>query len=417
MRFLGEHPFLVGLPIAAGVAALAQLEWRFGVPLASLSGATTLLFFLVLGARVMRGRDRFDHGKRMGAIAKRLDALDSALTAVQAEVQSHVLSYETKADQRNQRLVREMKMIETLVAQLARSSQPVTKPEPAAPAPAETALEREPVARPIENLSETELLEVIQSALEDNRIDLYLQPIVSLPQRRVKHYEGLARLRSLDGEVIEPAQYERLAIAQGFMPIIDNLLLFRCVQIVRRLAAKSARRGVFCRISPHSLIDHDFFPQFLDFMRENAALKDLLVFELARGTLDLAGTKGEVNLEALGGLGFAFALGASEDLKLDLAWLRRRNFRFVRLPAELFLKSQGEPDTQILIDNFMTKLERQGIELIVDGIASEALVLPVLEHDVALGEGLLFGGPRPIRRDLLDEADEAGARAHRQGDA
>jgi cyclic-di-GMP phosphodiesterase TipF (flagellum assembly factor) len=95
--------------------------------------------------------------------------------------------------------------------------------------------------------------------------------------------------------------------------------------------------------------------------------------------------------------------------------LRRRNFRFVRLPAELFLKSQGEPDTQILLDNFMTKLERQGIELIVDGIASEALVLPVLEHDVALGEGLLFGGPRPIRRDLLDEAEETGATRRHPG--
>ena len=31
-------------------------------------------------------------------------------------------------------------------------------------------------------------------ALEDNRIDLYLQPIVSLPARKVVHYEAYSRV-------------------------------------------------------------------------------------------------------------------------------------------------------------------------------------------------------------------------------
>src|SRR6185437_13311554 len=31
----------------------------------------------------------------------------------------------------------------------------------------------------------------IRNALDDNRIDLYLQPIVSLPHRKVRHYEAL----------------------------------------------------------------------------------------------------------------------------------------------------------------------------------------------------------------------------------
>lgn len=361
-----------------------------------------------------------DTSKRAGGLADRVERLDSAVTAIQASIQEVLLNSEAKADQRNQRLVREMQMIEGLVAQLARgNTRTAPKEEAAAPRiarPSEPELAPEPVARAIETLSETELLEVIQSALEENRIDLYLQPVVSLPQRKVKFYEGLARLRSLDGEVIDPVQYESLAVAQGFMPIIDNLLLFRCVQIVRRLAAKSARRGVFCRISPHSLVDGDFFPQFLDFMRENAALKDLLVFDLAHETLDLAGTEGEANLEALTALGFSFALRASDDLKLDLAWLRRRNFRFVKVSASVFVNSEREPEAQIVIDNFMTRLERQGIEMIVEDIDSETTVIPVIEHNAPLGAGQLFGGPRPIRRDLLEEGEVAdGMPMRREG--
>jgi cyclic-di-GMP phosphodiesterase TipF (flagellum assembly factor) len=410
MRLFSEHPLIAGLPIAAAIIGIAHLGFGAGLGAAMVTGLAAFLGVQIFAARIASRLDRRQAAQRFSALAKRVDGIESMLTAVQSELNGLAVRFEQNADQRNQRLVREMKMIEGLVSQLARNAASAPKAG-AAPATAQSQTEGPPVietvSRPIETLGEPELLEVIQSALEDNRIDLYLQPIVSLPQRKVKFYHGLARLRSLDGEVIEPAQYESLAVAQGFMPIIDNLLLFRCVQIVRRLSAKSARRGVFCRISAHSLSDADFFPQFLEFMRENVNLKELLVFELPHGTLDLAGTAGEANLEALGALGFSFALGAGEDVKLDLAWLRRRSFRFVKIAASLFLKSEGEPEAQILIDNFMTKLERQAIELIVDGIESEADVLTIVEHDVRLGEGLLFGGPRPIRRDLLDEVEEA----------
>ena len=34
---------------------------------------------------------------------------------------------------------------------------------------------------------------LIRDAITDNRFDVYLQPIVTLPQRKVKHYEALMR--------------------------------------------------------------------------------------------------------------------------------------------------------------------------------------------------------------------------------
>jgi cyclic-di-GMP phosphodiesterase TipF (flagellum assembly factor) len=257
--------------------------------------------------------------------------------------------------------------------------------------------------RPVAELAEPELLEVIQSALEENRIDLYLQPIVSLPQRKVARYEGLARLRSLDGEVIEPAQYESVAAAAGFMPIIDNLLLFRCVQIVRKLMAKNNRRPILVRISSHSLLDSDYFPQFLEFMNENKGLKDLLVFEFTRETLELAGSEGEQNLASLAALGFGFALSGIDDFKLDLSWLRRQGFRFAKVPARLLRTGAEDPARDIEVDNFLLRLKRQSLELIADEIEDEAAVLDIVERDIGWGEGRLFGLARPIRRDLLVE--------------
>ena len=68
------------------------------------------------------------------------------------------------------------------------------------------------------------------------------------------------------------------------MSVVDNLLLFRCVQIVRRLTQKSREIGIFCNISGDTLADREFFPQFLDYMRVNRDLAGHK--DKARATLD-----------------------------------------------------------------------------------------------------------------------------------
>ena len=47
--------------------------------------------------------------------------------------------------------------------------------------------------------NKNELLETIRASLEENRVDLYLQPTVSLPQRKLRYYDALSRLRDAGG--------------------------------------------------------------------------------------------------------------------------------------------------------------------------------------------------------------------------
>src|SRR6185436_9887898 len=134
-------------------------------------------------------------------------------------------------------------------------------------------------------LAEPDLLEAIRSSLEENRVDLYLQPIVSLPQRKLRYYEALSRLRDKDGQVIMPAQYMQVAGRAGLMSVVDNLFLFRCVQIVRRLAQKNRDTGIFCNISGDTLADTEFLPQFLAYMRANRDLAGQIVFEFSQDAM------------------------------------------------------------------------------------------------------------------------------------
>jgi cyclic-di-GMP phosphodiesterase, flagellum assembly factor TipF len=260
------------------------------------------------------------------------------------------------------------------------------------------------------------LLETVREALTENRVDLYLQPVVSLPQRRIFFYESFSRLRDETGRVMMPAEYLAVAEPEGLMTSIDNLLLFRCVQIVRRLAKQDKKIGIFCNVSLASLGDETFFPQFLDLLAANKDLAGALIFELGQSAFDARGAVEARNMGKLAELGFRFSLDKIVDLDLDLQDLARSDVKFLKIGAQFLLEQLTETDEGLVLkslpdlaaEDFAALTRRYGVEIIAEKVESERQVVDILELDIAYGQGHLFGEPRAIRDAVLAETDPPG---------
>ena len=83
--------------------------------------------------------------------------------------------------------------------------------------------------------------------------------------------------------MILPEQYIALAERAGLITAIDNMLLFRCIQLVRKIHNRNQDIDFFCNLSPHTLVDEDFFNDFVAFLEGNQELAQHLVFEFAQG--------------------------------------------------------------------------------------------------------------------------------------
>lgn len=257
------------------------------------------------------------------------------------------------------------------------------------------------------------LLRMVQEALADNRVDLYLQPIVSLPQRRTVYYESFSRLRDESGRVMMPAEFLAVAEPEGLMANIDNLLLFRCVQIVRRLAKQDRKVGIFCNISLASLGDEAFFPQFLEFMQENKDLAGAVIFELGQDAFERRGPVEARHMARLASLGFSFSLDKVVDLDIDFQDLARADVRYLKVAAQMMMNELEEQDGKLVIASlpdlnaadFASLTRRYGIEVIVEKVEAEKQVAEILDLDIGYGQGNLFGEPRAIRDAILSESE------------
>lgn len=400
--------FLIGAWTCLALT-VAALFWRSG---AGIPSATAALFgSLGLGAGVHAmisgSMARIETNRQIAAVreAHRLlaDALEStqgALTDLAGAIQHHGPSEETQV------LTGEVRVLEQLVQRLSENlDHKLTQIERAAP-PMDAAEGRR-------RHQTAAVVSHVREALTENRVDLYLQPIVTLPQRKTSYYESFTRLRDDTGRVMMPAEYLAVAEDEGLTAAIDNLLLFRCAQIVRRLARQDRRVGVFCNIALTSLADEVFFPQFLEFLNENRDLKDSLIFELGQANFDVRGAVEARNMAKLADLGFRFSIDKVQTLDLDFADLQRSDVKFIKVSAELLLEQLLDLDAgpanprlrDIHPQDFSELARRYGLEVIAEKVEAERQIVDILELDVSLGQGHLFGEPRAIKEQVLAEAE------------
>jgi cyclic-di-GMP phosphodiesterase, flagellum assembly factor TipF len=375
-----------------------------GAALAAMLGClgVCVAFHVFVGQRLVEMRVTRDIEQVREAHRLMVDAIDSTQKDM-IELADRVQNQRTS---RSEELTSEVRMLEDLVKKLGESIEDRLAEWQAAPA----VMAQPRNAREAQALA---LIETIREALTQNRVDLYLQPVVNLPQRKTIFYESFSRLRDVSGRVLMPAEYLNVADAEGLVPSIDNLLLFRCVQIVRRLAKQDRRIGIFCNISLMSLRDEVFFPQFLEFLNENRDLAGALIFELGQDAFAARGSVEARNMAKLADLGFRFSLDKVSSIDFDLQDLHRSDVRFVKISAGILLDQllniEGKPALKFLKDihagDYASLLARYGIEVVAEKVENEKQVVDILDLDIGYGQGHLFGEPRAIKEQVLAETD------------
>ena len=288
-------------------------------------------------------------------------------------------------------------------------------PTPALSAPPAPTARSESKVPAFAGLDRAGIIAEIGSAIEGGRIDLYLQPIVMLPQRKVRFYEAMSRLKADNGDMVAAADFLKYAEAGGLMPKLDHLTVLRCVQVVRRLLLKNREIGLFCNVSGLTLTDAGF-SRFLELVEANRAISSSLVFEFSQSAVRAMGPIEHESLAALAERGFRFSMDNLTDLRVEPRELNDRGFRFVKASAALLLNRVGAASTDIHPADFSDLLSRYGVDLIADHIESENIVVDLLDYDVRFGQGFLFAPPRPVRAEALQttngEAPKEAAKEH-----
>jgi cyclic-di-GMP phosphodiesterase TipF (flagellum assembly factor) len=244
---------------------------------------------------------------------------------------------------------------------------------------------------------DAQMMAVVKSAIAENRIDIYLQPMVTLPQRKVRFYEAMTRLRDDKENVIVADDFIAAAEAAELMGQIDHTVMLRCMQVLRRLMVRNKDVGVFCNVASATLSNAELFANCIDFLEANRALASSFVLEFKQSTFRNLGPIESEHLAALAQRGYRFSIDHVTDLRIEPRDLADRGVRFIKVPAALLLDPKLSAGSDIHPADLSDLLGRFGIDLIAERIEGERAVVDLLDFDVRFGQGFLFAAPRPLR--------------------
>src|ERR1700751_1577211 len=424
--------------IAALLGAAVYARFGFTGAESALAGLGALTAFAVYYAVAARRHDRIETSNQLaklargaGDLASQLAEFGRRLNAVEDQVQSAVERAVAISQPLTEEVERRRGAVKSLsgsvsaheaaLSEQARKREvevevlpSIVSVERLANAPAVARLQFAPSAsRPVPTNGKTAAFArsdrdavpgALRKAIAAGEIELHLQPVVALPQRKLRYYEALARLKTDAGELVAAGEFLSDADATALMPKIDYLAAARSVQIVRRLLLQKREVGLFCNLSAATLADPGF-SKFLELTDANRAIAAALVFEFAQSAVRTMGAIEHASLAALAERGFRFSMDNLTDLRVNARELNDHGFRFVKVPAALLFNRLGAGAPDIRPADFSEQLGRFGIDLIADRIENENTVIDLLDYDVRFGQGVLFSPPRPLRAGVLEGTD------------
>ena len=225
----------------------------------------------------------------------------------------------------------------------------------------------------------------ITSAVEDDRLELFYQPIIGIGDEngnRRGHYELLLRMRDEDGQLVSPDQFIPAAERYNLMSTLDRWVIHEALsQLADRSEDGEARYTLAINLSGTSLSEDRFLEFVIDELEKQKLPHGAICFEITE-TAAISNLARVVHfMQTLKKLGCKFSL---DDFGSGLS-----SFTYLKnLPVD-YLKIDGQFISNVAEDNvdesMVKAIHEVGSAMGIETIAERVETREVLDKLGALG--------------------------------
>ena len=247
----------------------------------------------------------------------------------------------------------------------------------------------------------------VEKALAEDRFTLYVQPIVSIADRSIRHYEVLLRMLGEDGSIIAPAQFIEVAERSGLINAIDHWVLDKSIQFLAKLRDQGQRETLAVNLSAHAFNDPELVKHLQRLLLETKLEPEQLVFEMTETAALADITAAQRLMGAINDIGCQFALDDFGTGFSSFFYLRQLPFEFIKIDGSFIRNLADRPDDQVLVKAMGEIAIAFGKKAIAEQV-EDAEALSLLEqYGIDYAQGYYTGKPMEIARITAQSRPEA----------
>jgi EAL domain-containing protein (putative c-di-GMP-specific phosphodiesterase class I) len=237
-------------------------------------------------------------------------------------------------------------------------------------------------------------IRTFRRTIAEGSVDVLYQPIVGIKDRKLHHYEALARLRS-GGPEASPARFIQFAEEASLIGEFDLMMCRKIIEKMMQARDHNDRLRVAVNISTRTLENPALVEELVRLLARSAALRDDLMFEITESWKI-------VNLEAAANVilgirerGFPICLDDFGAGSTTFQYLRALEVDYVKIDGMYVRESLTRTNGRTFLKAMATLCRDLGVKTVGEMVETEEMAALLAEAGVVYGQGYLFGRPMP----------------------
>lgn len=238
----------------------------------------------------------------------------------------------------------------------------------------------------------------LRRALDNDALEVYFQPKVSLPTRQLVGVECLARWDHPVHGPVTPEDFVTVAEHTGQLGRLTNFVLREGLRRCREWTDAGRPLSIAVNLSPRTIVDLDFPDRIKGLLAEYGIEPGMLTLEITED-----GVIGETDrplptLRRLDALGVRLSVDDFGTGYSSLSYLRRLPVDEVKIDQS-FVQGMATDAGDLAIVRAIVDLARHfGLSVVAEGVESELTLSLLAEIGCDIGQGFLFSRPLPYDR-------------------
>ena len=244
----------------------------------------------------------------------------------------------------------------------------------------------------------------IHHALDDNRFQLYVQPIVPLQKKQNTGYEVLIRLLSESGDLVAPGAFLPAAERYNIASQIDRWVIRNTLQwIAENIDHLDHIDSLAINLSGQSLGDDALLGYIIRSIEQGVVPARMIKFEITE-TAAIANLKdAQIFIRSLKSLGCRFALDDFGSGLSSFAYLKNLPVDLLKIDGIFVRDIITDPIDEAMVRSINEVGHIMGMETIAEFVETDEIMERLRQLGVDYAQGYTISRPRPINT-ILDTA-------------
>jgi diguanylate cyclase (GGDEF)-like protein/PAS domain S-box-containing protein len=257
----------------------------------------------------------------------------------------------------------------------------------------------------------TELLVEAQlfRALERKQLEVFYQPQIAVPQRRIVGFEALVRWRHPEFGLVSPADFIPLAEETGLiMPIGEWVLETACAQAREWQEASGRPLHMSVNLSPRQIVSADTAERISGIVTKTGLAPETLELELTETALLHDSRQAASLMQAVRAIGIQVALDDFGTGYSSLVHLREFAIDLIKIDRSFVSSLPADARNAAIARALMRLANDLGIEIVAEGVENEEQLSFLVAEGCRKVQGYLFSPPLPALQcgEILKDAGQ-----------